>query len=251
MIVTTLLLILTTAMTVPPAIEPPRTPPPVVVETLQMNPEKPREIVGWWIGPEGLIEIAADGRFRSWPTADRFMPPKHFGRWHRENHAVLWLEPYSIPKVERQRAALWLRDDDLMADLTGSKSPFQWRSTPPRVPADDLLGIWEGPGGVLSVTADLRYRWEAPTSDRPAMLAGQRGIWRLDADGKLHLTPMLFSQDPVISIARRDLEGRIIQLRTPMGTIDRRPPPPPPTIESEASDATKTDDEPASTPAGC
>ena len=48
MIILTLLLSLAT----PPA-SPPATPtvPPVVVRTLQMNPEKPRDIVGWWSGP--------------------------------------------------------------------------------------------------------------------------------------------------------------------------------------------------------
>ena len=202
-------------------------PPPVIVRTLHMNPEKPREVVGWWVGPEGMIEVSRDGRYRRWPTVDRFAAPQEHGRWHRENHAVFWLEPYTIPKVPRRRAALWLRDDALMTDLSGDDRPFLWRKTAPPIPADALLGRWEGPGGTLELTPDRRYHWSAPVTDHPAMLAGQRGIWSLDAEGRLTLNPMLRSQEPAITVALRDSDDRILQLRSPEGILTPRTPPSP------------------------
>ena len=211
--------------------------PPIIVRTLQMNPEKPREIVGWWVGRDGLIEIARDGRYRHWPTIDRFAPPEEYGRWHRENHAVFWLEAYTIPKVSRRRAALWLRNDALMTDLTRDEHPFQWRKTPPSIPAEDLIGVWEGPGGTLELTTDRRYQWTAPDTDHPAMIAGQRGLWSLGPDGRFVLSPMLASQESAITVQERDENRRIVRLRSPMGTLTRRPPPTPP--ESVKEDSSK------------
>lgn len=234
MIILTLLLSLATP---PASLQATPTAPPVVVRTLQMNPEKPRDIVGWWSGPTGLVEIAADGRYRSWPTIDRLARPREAGRWHRDNHAVFWLEPYTIPKEPRRRAALWLEDDALMTDLSGEKHPLRWSATPPTVPADALLGTWRGPGGELRFTTDLRYRWTAPPSGRPVELAGQRGTWSLGPTGALRLDPLLEAQDPLISIAERDDDGRILALRSPVGTMRRLPPPK--RIESKRPDPAK------------
>jgi hypothetical protein len=230
-------ILLTLVASAPPTDESPDARPPVIVRTLHMNPEKPREIIGWWVGPEGMIEVSSDGRYRRWPTVDRFAVPQEHGRWHRENHAVFWLEPYTIPKVPRRRAALWLRDDALMTDLSGDDRPFAWRKTPPSIPADDLIGIWEGEGGILEFTPDRRYRWSAPEADLPAMLAGQRGIWSLGPEGRLAITPMLATQEAVITVATRDGKGRIVGLRSPAGILTRRPPPAP--AESVDGDATK------------
>ena len=202
--------------------------PPQVVPTLQMNPEKPRKIVGWWVGPDGLIEVCRDGRYRRWSTIDRFVAPAEQGRWHRDNHAVFWLEPYTIPKVVRRRAAMWLRDDVLMSDLTGDDHPFEWRRSPPGTPADSLIGCWEGPGGTLQFETNRRFVWSAPRSDDPAMVAGQRGIWGLEPDGTLTLMPMLPHQPPAITVDARSTDGRILKLRSSHGTLIRRPAPPSP-----------------------
>lgn len=248
MIILSLLLSLappTTSPTTPPPAAAPD--PPVVVRTLQMNPEKPREIVGWWSGPTGLMEIAADGRYRTWSTADRLAPPKESGRWHRDNHAVFWLEPYTIPKVPRRRAALWLENDALMTDLTGEKRPLRWTSIPPRVPADALLGTWRGPGGQVRFSTDLRYRWTAPPSERPVEIAGQRGTWSLGPKGALLLDPMLVAQTPLIIVAERADDGRILALRSPAGTMGRVPPPAPAPIpiESTTADPANPTDQPS------
>ena len=229
------ILLLTLTANPPGLTEATDSPPPVVVRTLHMNPEKPREIVGWWVGPDGLIEVARDGRYQRWPTADRFATPKEHGRWHRDNHAVFWLEPYTIPKVSRRRAALWLRDDALMSDLSGDDHPFEWRKIPPAIPADALLGVWEGPGGTLEFKPDRRFQWSAPLSNDPAMLAGQRGIWSLGPKSKLTFIPMIASQTPAITVHRRSDDGRIMQLRSPKGILTRRPPPPIPESESRKS----------------
>ena len=202
--------------------------PPVIVTTLQMDPETPREMVGWWTSPEGLVHLAPDGRYRQWKSHDRFAPPDRSGRWHRENHAVFWLESYAIPKPPRVRAALWLRDDALMANLAGAPAAFEHRRTPPRIPADDLLGMWRGEGGTFEFRPDSTYVWTAPTSASPASLGGQRGRWRLDRDGRLRLEPVLPGQSPVlVGLDRNEgaspdpSDDRIVEVRSIAGPMRR------------------------------
>ncbi len=202
--------------------------PPVIVTTLQMDPEHPREIVGWWSSPTELVHLAPDGRYRHWKGHDRFAPPVRTGRWHRENHAVFWLESYALPRPPRVRAALWLRDDLLMATLDGSRAAMQYGETPPRIPADDLLGLWRGDGGTFEFRPDSTYVWTAPPSASPVATGGQRGTWRLDEDGRLRLDPALASQPPVLVGLIRDegdspdpRDDRIIEIRSIAGPMHR------------------------------
>lgn len=205
-------------------------PPPIVVTTLQMDPESPRPITGWWIASNGLVELREDGGFRRWPNHDRLDRPIETGRWHRENHAVFWLEAYTLPRTPRRRAALWLRDDLLMATIDGAATSFRHAEAPPRIPADDLLGAWTGAGGQLVFRDDSTYLWTAPasTDGSPARLGAQRGRWRLDADRRLRLEPLVTGQPPVLVAIRRD-EGptpdpgddRIVELQSIDGPMRR------------------------------
>jgi hypothetical protein len=199
--------------------------PPVIVTTLQMDPEHPREIIGWWSSPTELVHLAADGRYRHWKGHDRFAAPIRSGRWHRENHAVFWLESYAIPKPPRSRAALWLRDDALMADVDATGA-FRHHETPPRIPADHLLGLWTGDGGTLEFRPDSTYIWTAPPSASPIAIGGQRGRWRLTEDGRLRLDPQLADQPPVLIGLTRDAgespephDDRIVELRSIVGVL--------------------------------
>ncbi len=199
---------------------------PVIVSTLQMDPENPREIIGWWSSPTELIHLAADGRYRHWKGHDRFASPIRSGRWHRENHAVFWLESYAIPRSPRTRAALWLRDEALMADVDSGVTAFEHRDTPPRIPADLLLGLWTGDGGTFEFRADSTYVWTAPATASPIHLGGQRGRWRLTEDGRLRLEPHLADQAPVLVGLTRDegpssdpSDDRIIELRSIAGPL--------------------------------
>ena len=73
--------------------DPVEAPAPTIVTTLQMDPEKPRSIIGWWQGPSDLIEVAADGRYRRWNDVDRFDRPADIEkavRWHfHHNESIL------------------------------------------------------------------------------------------------------------------------------------------------------------------
>lgn len=224
-------LLVATAPADPPVAPAPPARPPVVVTTLQMDPESPREIVGWWVAPDGLVEVREDGGFRRWNSHDRLDRPAESGRWHRENHAVFWLEPYTLPKTPRRRAALWLRDDALMATIDGATAAFGHASSPPRIPADDLLGDWHGPGGHLVFRDDSTYVWTAAgdADGAPARIGAQRGRWRLDADRRLRLEPVLAGQRPVLTAVVRDDgetpdpgDDRIVELRSVDGAM-RRP----------------------------
>lgn len=175
-------------------------PAPAVVTTLLMDPEKPEPILGWWVSSDSLIELEEDGGYRYWKGLDRLDRPAESGRWHRENHAVFWLEPYAVPQPPRRRAALLLRDEVLLAVIDGSKSTFERRSSPPRIPADDLLGEWHGTGGHLVFRENGTYSWMAMDAlqRNRNRLGLQRGTWRFGPDRRLQLVPFLADEDPVL-----------------------------------------------------
>lgn len=203
-----------------------KSPTPVIVTTLQMDPEKPREIAGWWHGENGLVEVTTDGRYRRWKDLDRFNRPAEVGRWHRENHAVFWLESYALPRNPRQRAALWLEDDILMADLD-RRETYRFGEIPPACPADGLIGRWVGTGGSLELREDLTYRWTAPNSNQPADLGGQRGRWRFGFDDRLHLEPLVNNQSPALVSIRRDDRRAVVEIQSiagPMSPVKLPPP---------------------------
>ena len=193
-------------------------PTPVVVTTLQMDPEEPQKIVGWWYGENGLVEVTNDGRYRRWKDLDRFNRPTEVGRWHRENHAVFWLESYALPRNPRQRAALWLEDETLMADLD-RRETYRFGKNPPACPADGLIGRWVGTGGDLELREDLTYRWTAPKSNQTADLGGQRGRWRFGLDDRLHLEPLVTNQSPALVSIRRNDQRDIVVIQSIAGPM--------------------------------
>ncbi|MDA1024831.1 MAG: hypothetical protein O3A19_00245 [Planctomycetota bacterium] len=195
---------------------------PVIVTTLQMDPEKPRSITGWWVTPTGLLEISQDGRYRQWRNHDRFEPPSEIGRWHRQNHAVFWLEAYTLPRKARQRVALSLQDDLLKASLAGEDRTFSKAVAPPRISEDRLLGHWEGPGGTIMFRVDQSYQWIAPERTSIAEVAGQRGHWYLLEDDRLVMEPLVARQTPVITQVILGDDGGIVEFRTSEGPL-RRP----------------------------
>ena len=204
-----------------------------IVRTLAMDPEDRRPIVGWWSGPGGMLQVDRDGRYRWWKTTDRFAAPEATGRWHRENHAVFWIESYAVPKTPRRRAALWLRGDEVMTDLEGVSKPLRWSRTAPVAPADALIGTWEGPGGTLVMDDRLAYRWTAPSSSSPASIGGQRGRWRMNGQGRLVVEPLLASQEPAILSIERTPKGTIESISTRFGPMRR-------VVEDESDDDSGT-----------
>ncbi|MDG2020706.1 MAG: hypothetical protein P8J59_02015 [Phycisphaerales bacterium] len=219
---------------------------PVIVTTLQMDPEEPRSITGWWMTPKGLLEVSENGRYRRWRDHDRFEPPSEIGRWHRQNHAVFWLEPYTLPRKARQRAALSLQDHVLKATLTGEATSFSKVAAPPRISEDRLLGRWTGPGGVIEFRADQSYQWIAPERSSIAELAGQRGRWYLLEDERLVMEPLVASQIPVIEQVLLDEDDGIVEFRTSRGPL-RRPPAKVTRPIAETSEPTEPNPIPAST----
>ena len=219
---------------------------PVIVTTLQMDPEKPRPITGWWETPAGLLRVSEDGRYRRWQSHDRFETPSEIGRWHRQNHAVFWLEPYTLPRKARQRAALSLQDDVLKATLSGETTKFSKVASPPRISEDRLLGRWTGPGGLIEFRADQSYQWIAPERSSIAELAGQRGRWYLLEDERLVMEPLVATQIPVIEQVILGENGRVVEFRTSRGPL-RRPPVKVARPIAETAETTESNPIPAST----
>lgn len=203
----------------------PESPPPRIVRTLEMDPETPLEIEGWWSDGKGLLEVQPDGRYRAWSTIDRFRRPTDVGRWHRENHAVFWLDSYRVPKAPRTRVPLWLRNGSLMATLDPEESAYSKMLVPPTVPTESLLGGWTCEGHRLTFSEDLRWRHRPEEVDPlvPVRRDALGGTWRMSLDGVLHMQPESLAEPPVTELVRDD-GGRLVGLRSPYGTFVRVPP---------------------------
>ena len=199
---------------------------PRIVRTIEMDPETPLDIEGWWSDGTRLLEVRRGGDFRIWSTFDRFRPPADVGRWHRENHAVFWLESYRIPKEPRRRVPLWLRDGSLMATLDADEPPFSKMLVPPSVPAESLIGDWACGDHRLAFSADLRWRHRLGDVEdaEPVRRDVEVGSWWMPLDGSLRMWSAT-SQRPPISGLRRDEQGVLIGLESPFGVFERVQPP--------------------------
>lgn len=201
--------------------------PPRIVRTLEMDPESPQQFRGWWVSPNALLLIEANGGYQLWKGKDRFTLPQQMGRWHQRNHAVILLESYAIPRKPASRFSLWLKNDSLMADLVKSgsatkKTVFLKVAQPPPTPEDAIIGAWVGPGGQLMLNQDLSYEWTVPNStlDAPATLASQRGHWSY-REKQLRMIPLSKNQVPVIDEIVIDEKKRITTMRTSHGDMYR------------------------------
>lgn len=205
-----------------PSSDEPPAPEPKVVTTLQMDPEQPRDFRGWWESDDALLKVDADGRYQLWTGRNRFSPPSQVGRWHQNNHAVFVLESYAIPRTPPARVSMWLKDDQLMADISGRSSSFRKAKNPPLAPEDDLIGTWRGPGGKLVFNDDLTYRWKAEGTDHsnPVSIRSQAGMFNFRKH-KLQMVPRAPQQKPVVISCTQDKNGRIITLSTDFGSMQR------------------------------
>ena len=197
-------------------------PEPKVITTLQMDPENPRDFRGWWESEDALLKVDADGRYQLRKGRNRFRTPSQVGRWHQNNHAVFVLESYAIPRTPPARVSMWLKNGQLMADLSGRPAPFRKAKNAPLAPEDDLIGTWRGPGGELVFNGNLTYEWKAKDTDNsnPVSIRSQAGMFRFEKH-KLQMVPRAPQQKPVVLSCTQDKKGRIITLSTSFGSMQR------------------------------
>ena len=196
-----------------------------IVRTHEMNPEKPREIEGWWSDGTRLLELRVDGRFQIWPTLDRFLPPSDVGRWHRENHAVFWLDSYRIPRPPRLRVPLWLSDGSLMATLDPDEAAFSKMLVAPSIPAESIIGTWICGDHRLRFDRNLRWSHRVGRTDAATPVRRDRedGTWRMDLDGTLRMVASTSASPPVTRLIRND-DGRLVGLDSTHGVFVRATP---------------------------
>jgi hypothetical protein len=178
--------------TPPPAAQPAPEPqsPRGVVATNNLDPEAPRPIEGWWTNGKELLEVAPDGAYRLFDTQNRYRKPIEVGRWSRQNHAVFWLEPYTMRKEARTRVPLSLVDDVTVITVR-RWAPMRMIAEPPLVEEDLFIGLWAGTGGSLELEPSMRYRFVAPRvadARQPVVISSHRGAWRIK-DGRVELLP--------------------------------------------------------------
>lgn len=163
---------------------------PGMVPTVSLDPERPFPILGWWSNGTQMIEVAEDGAYRLYDTQNRYRKPIETGRWHRQNHAAFWLEPYTMRKEERSRVPLSIVDGTVVISIRKFK-PMTFIEAAPMASEDLFIGLWAGQGGSLDLQASMRYHYVAPKAaaeGMPVVISSHKGEWRL-RDGKVELLP--------------------------------------------------------------
>jgi hypothetical protein len=168
----------------------PQTPPQRNVPTVSLDPEHPFPIVGWWSNGREMLDVAEDGAYRLYDSQNRYRKPIEVGRWHRQNHAAFWLEPYTMRKEERTRVPLSIVEGSVAISVRtfGSMTALE---TPPFAAEDLFIGLWAGAGGSLDLQPSMRYHYVAPrraVEGQPVVISSHRGAWRL-REGKVELLP--------------------------------------------------------------
>jgi len=175
---------------------PPVEPRPLQVPSIAMDPERPEPIVAWWSNGREILDVREDGSYRLWKGQGRYRPADEVGRWDRQNHATFWLEPYSMRKEDRARAAISIEDGKVVATIR-TWAPLVRLADPPAGPEEEFIGVYVGDGGSLELRDDGRYRLVPPRRDGdPVTVAAHDGSWRLE-NGKIVLAPRSPTVPPV------------------------------------------------------
>ncbi|MFO0826616.1 MAG: hypothetical protein U0572_00575 [Phycisphaerales bacterium] len=201
----------------------PPPPGPRLTAGVNLDPEHPEPVEGWWSNGTQMIELAPGGAYRLFAGQNRYEKPLEVGRWSRQNYAVFWLEPYSSRKEQRTRVSLSKLDDATMIHVR-TFAPMTHIDAPPLSEEDFVIGLWVGDGGSLELEPTMRYRFVAPsrpTEGQPVVIASHRGTWRL-RDARVELVPDSPSVTPVSFEPIRDADGTpYMRLRGVEGTLDR------------------------------
>lgn len=164
-------------------------PPPVVHTPLEIDPTAPPQATGWWFNGRHLLRLSPDASYALWESDNRYHVPRERGRWSQPSYAYVRMEPYSEHVQDARRVDFVRHDGEIALKLRGH-DPFLAIDQPPRAPEDDLFGVWRSDAGALELYANMRYAFTSRTVtvDRPLMLAGHEGRWRLQ-NGVLTLRP--------------------------------------------------------------
>jgi len=196
---------------------------PHMTASVNLDPERPAPIVGWWSNGTQLLDVAPGGAYRLFASQSRYLKPIEVGRWHRQNYAAFWLDPYSARKEQRTRVALSKIDDALVVTVRNFE-PMTRSDAPPVAEEDFVIGLWLGAGGSLDLQPTMRYHFVAPqrpSEGRPVVIASHRGTWHLEG-GRVELIPDSPSVATVLFEPIRDAEGRpYMRLRGVEGVLDR------------------------------
>jgi hypothetical protein len=163
---------------------------PANIPTVRLDPEHPFPIIGWWTNGTEMIQLSEDSAYKLYDSSNRYRKPIEVGRWHRQNHAAFWLEPYTMRKDDRTRVPLSIANNQVVIAVRKYKAMTHVEQ-PPMVAEDLFLGLWAGEGGTLELQSTMRYHYVAPRSaaeGQPIVISSHRGEWRL-REGRIELLP--------------------------------------------------------------
>jgi len=191
-------------------------PEPVVHTPLELDPTEDIEIAEWWTTGERLLHLYEDGRYALYNSTNRYDTPVQRGRWSQGSYAVLWLEPYTTEhKRIRVRISQAGAEPRLTIPRVGELAPLR---RPPRVVEDQLIGVWQGPGGDLHLHGDKTFEYKPVHGDMTTSRLPTSGQWRT-TDKSVTLLP----NSPAYTSARLDMKmsnhGMILD--APHGTFNR------------------------------
>lgn len=85
---------------------------------LEVDPTEYIQIAGWWSNGMELLHVDSGGRYRLYDSPTHAQP-LHEGRWHRETHTRLRLEPYTGMDVEPLSVEILRRDEEYLLRVPG------------------------------------------------------------------------------------------------------------------------------------
>lgn len=184
------------------------------VPPLEFDPAKPEKVEGWWSNGTELLLLEPNGAYAMWITQDRFARPAEIGAWRRSNYILFDLEPYRAKPGTRVRVQL-VKDRGETRIAREGMANFKRLAAPPRVFADEVLGVWTADREQLVLLENGRYEYR-----RTGVTSGisqHDGIWRTEGTS-VFLAPDTGAVDPIRLNSEKQPDGTLL-LRGPGGTL--------------------------------
>jgi hypothetical protein len=159
---------------------------------LAFDPTEPYELGPWWSNGAQLLRLDEVGAYALYDPPNRYRAPVERGSWIKHSYAEIRFGPYDVLRTQWERVEVSKIDGRLALTVDGFEPMFAV-GAPPRVPEDDLLGPWRSDVATLVISPNRRYALSSNSARvddlrAPAVVAGHRGVWRLDGD-RLRLDP--------------------------------------------------------------
>ncbi|MBC23070.1 MAG: hypothetical protein CMJ32_04030 [Phycisphaerae bacterium] len=205
-------------------------PKPEARQILELDPTKPLPITGWWTNGKQTLHVDLSGAYIIYDGPNPYVSKQlERGRWHRQNYATFWLEPYVSPREPRRRVPLSIWENTLQIRI-GPLEPMRMLGSEPDSIEGRLAGLWTGTPGTLELYQNMHYVFTAAnvtaSPRQPVVIVGHSGSWRVH-DDRLVLIPDSSAIDNITMKVEssqvqqaQEIED-VIRLRSIQGTLEQ------------------------------